>query len=473
MHDCIIIGLGIVGAACARELARYDISILALEAGSDMATGATRANSGIVHAGYDAKPGTKKAYYNVKGNALYDRWAKELDFPFIRNGSLIVAHSDDDLPALEELKERGEKNGVEQLRILDYEELHALEPNLSQNCRMALLAGTGGITSPYEFCFACGENAAKNGVQLRFNSAVTAIRKTPEGFTVTAGGEEFTCRAIVNAAGLYSDDIHNMLCPGKLTIHPRRGEYRLMDSAAGSYFTRTVFTLPTKMGKGILISPTVDGNLYLGPTAVDSDDKTDRSTTASGMDEILMGAQKSWSELPKNRFITGFTGLRAHIDSGDVVIGAAEDVPGLFDAAGVESPGLTAAPAIAADMALWVADYLKAQKKADFDPIRKAIPCLRTMNDEQKRQAIAADPRFAHIICRCEQVSEAEIVMAIERGATTVDGVKRRTRSGMGKCQGGFCGPSVTAILARELGIDPTRVEKDQPGSYILSGRIR
>lgn len=475
MVDVAIIGLGITGAACARELSRYHLRVLGLEAQNDFAAGATRANSGIVHAGYDAKPGTNKAKYNVRGNALYPLWAKELEFPFIQNGSLIVCHDDGDLPGLQALYDRGVQNGVPDMELLDENALHSLEPNLSPACRGALYAKTGGITCPYEFCIACGENARENGAEFIFNAPVTQIRREDGGFAITAGEKIYRARTILNAAGLYSDAIHNLLSRVPYRIQPRRGEYQLMDNAAGAFFTRTIFTLPTPMGKGVLISPTVDGNLYLGPTSLDSTDKEDTSTTAEGRAFILKKAAESWDNFPKNRFITGFTGLRAHLIEGgdDFIVGPAPDVPGLFDAVGIESPGLTSAPAIAEDLSRQIAAYCGAKKKDNFQPHRPAIRSFRTMTNEQRRQAIAENPLYGHIICRCEQVSEAEVLEAIRRGARTVDGVKRRTRAGMGKCQGGFCGPVILEILARELGCDPTEILKDAPGSNILVGPIR
>lgn len=473
MYDVVVIGLGIVGASAARELARYDLHILGIDAGDDFASGATKANSGIVHAGHDALPGTNKAKYNVRGNAKYDKWSEELDFPFQRNGSLVLCRSKEDLPLLRALYDRGRKNGVPGLELIEPDQVYAMEPNLTRGIAGALYAATGGITCPYEFCIACGENARENGVEFLFNCKVDRIVKKDQGYLISAGEREFRARAVFNAAGVYSDEINNMVSEHKLKIQPRKGEYLLLDNTAGAFFHSTLFNLPTKEGKGVLISPTVDGNLFFGPNSEAVLDREDTATTRAGMDDILEKTFVTWNEYPKRRFITQFAGQRAHLEGEDFVVGEALDAPGFFNAVGVESPGLTSAPAIAEELSGEIAKYCGARRKEKFQPIRKAISRFRTMTDEERRCAIQKNPMYGNIICRCEKVTEAEVVEAIRRGAASIDAVKRRTRAGMGKCQGGFCTPPVLEILARELGKDPREITLDGPGTNLLVDEIQ
>ncbi|MBR3843174.1 MAG: NAD(P)/FAD-dependent oxidoreductase [Christensenellaceae bacterium] len=473
MFDVIIIGLGVIGASVARELSRFRLNILGIEAEEDYACGASSANSGIVHAGYDAKPGTLKAKFNVLGNKLFKKWADELHFPYINNGSLVLCHSKEDIPRLEALYEQGIRNGVDGMEILMREELIKLEPNLSESVVAALRLKTGGICCPYEFTFACAENAQKNGALFRLGERVLSVKKDDEIFIVKTDKAEYKAKLIINAAGLYSDEINNMLSEKKMRIIPRKGEYLLMDDKAGAFFTHTIFDLPSALGKGILISPTVDGNLFIGPTAVEIGSKTDVSVSQEAYDVLISGARKSWSAVPENRFITSFSGLRAHPEGGDFVIGEAEDCKGLINAAGIESPGLTSSPAIAEYIAALVKEKTGAEEKEDFDPIRLPIEKFRLMTDEEKKAAIERDPAFGHIVCRCNIVSEAEIKEAIRRGGKTMDGVKRRVRAGMGKCQGGFCTPEIAKLISKTAGIPMEEVTKHGKGSKMLVGSIR
>lgn len=469
-YDVAVIGAGIIGAATARELMRYDLSVVILEKANDVSCGVTKANSGIVHAGHDALPGTNKAFHNVRGNALYDIWSKELDFPFRRNGSFVLFHDDKEKEQAKKLYERGAQNGVAEMELIGYEKVHELEPNLKTTVRGALWLKTGGITCPFEFAIAACENAVKNGAVIRTSTKAEAIERRGDGFDIATSKGHIRSRAIVNAAGLFADDINNMISEKKLRIIPRRGQYMLMDNAAGAFFARTLFNVPGRMGKGVLISPTVDGNLFLGPTAEDIDDKEDTSTTPEGMRYIEEQARLNW-DYPDGRWISQFAGLRPHLSEGnDFIIGETE--PGFFNACGIESPGLTAAPSIGETLSKEVAAYLNAGRNAGFDPIRKAIPRFRTMTEKQRKKAIADDIRYSHVLCRCEQVTEAEVVDAVRRGARTLDAVKRRTRAGMGKCQRGFCGPEALAIIARELGVDKSMVLQGEEGTEILTGRI-
>lgn len=470
--DVLIIGAGVTGCAVARELSRRRLQICVLEKGPDVACGASGANSAIIHAGYDAQPGTRKAVLNVRGNRAFDALSRELDFPFRRNGSLVLAFSAGDEAKLRELLERGRRNGVPGLRLLGTDEVRAQEPHVSSRVTSALLAPTAGITCPYEYTLALAENARHNGVEFRFETGVTGIRPVPGGYAVTAGGKEYRCRVVVNAAGVYADEMHNLVSRQKLAIRPRKGEYCLFDRTAGALVTHTLFQTPTAMGKGILVARTVDGNLLAGPTAQDVPGKEDTATTQEGLATVLAGAARSVDRLPVRQVITSFSGLRAHLGE-DFLISEAPDAPGFIDLTGIESPGLSASPAIAQEAARLVDARLHPEPNASFDPRRKGIPRFREMDDDARQRLIESDPAFGRVVCRCETVTEGEIVAAIRRplGACTLDGVKRRTRAGMGRCQAGFCTPRTLAILARELGIDPTRVTKSGSGSELLAGR--
>lgn len=474
MFDAIVIGAGVVGCAVARELSRYHMSVLCLEKLNDISEGSTKANSAIVHAGYDAKPGTNKARYNVEGNAMYEALCKELCVPFLRNTSIVLGFSPEDVQGLEELKARGELNGVPGLHILSQAELRALEPNVAPGAYAALVAPTGAITSPYELNIALAENAAANGVKFRREAGVTAIRRENGRFVVTANGEEIEGHTVINCAGLYADEINNMACTQKYTIHPRRGQYYMIDKEYGGTFHATIFQLPSKMGKGVLIGTTVEGTMFFGPSAEDVDDKDDVQTTAEGLEGVLRVAKHSWDGIPKGKFITAFSGMRAHCNVDDFVIGESDDTPGFFNALGIESPGLTAAPAIAKELAQAVSKKLSASVNESFNPIREPLKKFREMTNEERAEAIAQNPAYGRLVCRCELVSEAEVVDAIRKevGARTVDGVKRRTRAGMGRCQGGFCLPRVVELLARELGISPLEVSKFGGESVFLTGTI-
>lgn len=489
MLDVMIIGAGVTGAAIARELSRKKRKVLVVERASDVCEGTSKANSGIVHSGYDAKPGTMKAKMNLRGNELMEQLSKDLDFPFKRNGSLVLCFDENDRPALEELLERGQKNGVPELRIVERDELLQLEPNISDQAVAALYAPTGGIVCPFNLTIALAENAADNGVEFQLNTEVTKVERIGAGGKVCAPGEEsaaadtfyrvttdqgvYETKILINAAGVYADQIHNMVSSRKLHIIPRKGEYCLMDKAVGGLVSRTLFQLPTAKGKGILVTPTVHGNLLTGPTAEDIEDKEGIGTTAAGIADVLLKAGDSVKQVPSRQIITSFAGLRAHEEGNDFVIGQAADAPGFIDAAGIESPGLTSAPAIGEYVAQLVQELMPADDNTSFNGMRKGIPSMALATPEEKKALIEKDPAFAQVICRCELVTEGEIVAAIRRtlGATTLDGVKRRTRAGMGRCQAGFCSPKTVAILARELGVDEAEITKCGGKSAFLVGK--
>lgn len=472
MYDVIIIGAGVTGCAVARYLSRYQGSALVLERAEDVCCGTSKANSAIIHAGFDAAHGSLMAKMNVQGNRMVPGLAKELDFPFRMNGSLVVCMSEEDMPRLQALYENGVKNGVEGLEIVDARRLHELEPNVSKNAVAALWAPTGGIVCPFNMTIALAENANANGVDFRFNTKVTGFTRGEEGWTVHTEQGDFRTRYVVNAAGVYADVLHNMVSPRKLHITPRRGDYCLLDRQVGGFVSHTVFQLPGKLGKGVLVSPTVHGNIIVGPTAIDIEDRDGTNTTAAGLEELISKAGISVDNLPIRQTITSFAGLRAHEDHHEFVIGEAEDAPGFVDCAGIESPGLTSAPAIGLTVAELLREKLGLQEKEDFIATRKGLLDPKSLTWDAYQALIRENPAYGQIICRCEQVTEGEIIDAIRRplGAKSLDGVKRRTRAGMGRCQAGFCSPRVMEILARELGVSQAEITKCGGASRLIVG---
>ena len=473
MYDVIIIGGGVVGCAIAREMAKQDRKIALLERASDVCEGSSKANSGIIHAGYDATPGTLKASLNVQGNLMMETLSKELDIPFKRNGSLVLSFEEEGRSGLQKLYDRGLQNGVKDLKVLSGDEVRELEPNVSGDVKAALYAPTAGIVCPFGLTYAFAENAAVNGVKFYLNTEVTDIRKNEESFIIVTGKGNFEAKYVINAAGVYADKIHNMVSGEKMKIVPRRGQYCLMDKEVGNLTKATLFQLPTKLGKGVLVTPTVHGNLLVGPNAEDLDDKEGINTTADGLEDILLRGAKSVRNLPKNKVITSFAGLRANEGSGDFIIKEAEDVKGFIDVAGIASPGLSASPAIGVYVAELMQRLAPVPMKSDFIATRKGIPNMATATMEERKRLIEENPAYANVICRCELVTEGEILDAIRRplGATTLDGIKRRTRAGMGRCQSGFCSPKVVEILARELGVDISEITKMGGKSTFITGK--
>lgn len=473
MYDVVIIGGGVVGCAIAREMAKQDRKIALIERAADVCEGSSKANSGIIHAGYDAIPGTLKAKLNVRGNQMMETLATELDIPFKRNGSFVLSFEEEGRIGLQKLYDRGLQNGVKELKILSGDEVRALEPNVSSEVKAALFAPTAGIVCPFGMTYAFAENAAENGVEFYLNTLVTDIKKKTENFTVITNKGSFETQYVINAAGVYADKIHNMVCDKKIEIVPRRGQYCLMDKVVGNLAKATLFQLPTKLGKGVLVTPTVHGNLLVGPNAEDLEDKEGINTTANGLEDILMRGERSVIGLPKNKVITSFAGLRANEGSGDFIIKEAEDVKGFIDVAGIASPGLSASPAIGEYVAELMQKLAPAPMKSNFIATRKGIPNMATATMEERKRLIEEDPAYANVICRCELVTEGEILDAIRRpvGATTLDGIKRRTRAGMGRCQSGFCSPKVVEILAKELGVDVSTVSKMGGKSTFIMGQ--
>ncbi|MGN8817997.1 NAD(P)/FAD-dependent oxidoreductase [Oribacterium sp. HCP28S3_H8] len=475
-YDVVIIGAGVTGAAVARELSRLKLHALVLERAEDVCSGTSKANSAIVHAGYDAMPGTMKAKMNVRGAELIRELSHTLDFPYRQNGSMILCFREEDKPKLTALYERGLANGVKEMRIISGEEARELEPALSKEVVAALLVPTGGIVCPFNLTIALAENAADNGVEFRFLTEVTDIQKDKDAYLLrvqTSGrASEIRTRYVVNASGVYADKFHNMVSEHKIHITARKGEYVLMDKEAGTLVSHTIFQLPNELGKGVLVTPTVHGNLLVGPDAVDLPDKEDTETTLPGMDDIKKRALQSVPDIPYRQMITGFAGLRAHEDGDDFILGEPEDAEGFFDAAGIESPGLSSAPAIGEYLAGLIQKKGGFQPKEQFISERKGFIEVAKLPMEERNALIRKNPKYGTIVCRCEQISEGEILDAIHRtlGATSLDGIKRRVRQGMGRCQAGFCTPRTMEILSRELGIPMEKVCKNQPGSEMIKG---
>ncbi|MCI8806842.1 MAG: NAD(P)/FAD-dependent oxidoreductase [Oscillospiraceae bacterium] len=473
MFDVAIIGCGVIGAATAYTLARYQLKVLVLEAENDVADGTTKANSAIIHAGYDPEPGTRMARLDVLGNRLAGEICERLDVPFKRNGSLVLAFSEEEIPHLKKLHSNGVANGVPGIRLLDAAQVRELEPNLSDQVVAALYAPSAGVISPWEYALAMAQVAVRNGVRLERGSRVTAIRKLEgEGYELHTETGDYQARRVINAAGLHSEEIHNMVAPPSFHIQPTRGQYYLLDKSEGSRVNCVIFQCPTKLGKGILVSPTVHGNLIVGPDAelVDGDDT---STTAAALEQVAQLGRKSVPSVDLRASIRNFAGVRANSDRGDFVI--EEAAPGFIDLAGIKSPGLSSAPAIALEaVELLKGTGLELREDPDFLDGRRR-PRFKELGEEEKRALIAKDPAYGRVICRCETITEGEILEAVRAPIppVSVDGVKRRCSAGMGRCQGGFCGPRVLEILSRELHRDPTEILKDKAGTVILTGQTK
>ena len=470
MYDVLIIGAGVCGCAAARELSRRKRTIAVLDAAADVGEGTSKANSGIVHAGHDAKPGTLKARLNLRGSEMMASLSRELAVPYRQNGAMVVCFDKKDKKALQDLYDRGIANGVPKLQILTKKEILEKEPHIGPDVVAALYAPTSALVCPFGLTIAMAENAVVNGVSFFLSTRVTAIDKIAGGYRITAGGRTFESKIVINAAGVHGDDIHNMISNHKLALTPRKGEYLLFDKKQGSLISHTLFQLPTALGKGVLLTPTVHGNLLAGPTAEDIMDKEGTDTTRQGLETIINKAGLSVSGLPARDVITSFAGLRAHYAGGDFIIGAPADAPGFIEVAGIDSPGLSSAPAIGEYVAQLVQEILPAEENEDFIAKRKGIPSMQEATPAERKQLIQENPAYANVICRCEMVTEGEVLAAIHRplGAKTTDGIKRRVRAGFGRCQAGFCAPHMIEILAREWQCDKADITKCGGDSYYL-----
>ena len=476
MYDIAVIGAGIIGCSIARALSKYRLKTVLIEKEPDIANCTTKANSAIIHAGYDAKPGSLKAKLNALGNPAFDELCRNLDVPFKRTGSLVVALKADEVVTIHNLFDQGQKNGVLGMEILGQEELRRIEPNISTDALGALYAPTCGIIGPWELAIAMAENAVDNGVEIVLNAQVKNIVKFENIFVLSVNERKIYAKYVINCAGLNADEINNMVAIPKFHIMPRRGEYNIMDKSIGKLVNTVVFQCPSKFGKGVLVSPTVHGNLLIGPNSEDINEKDNFETTKKGLRYIIETAARSVKKLPAGSVITAFTGLRARCEGDDFVIEEASDAKGFINVAGIDSPGLTAAPAIA-DYVLDILREMQVEMAEKPHFIEKRRPTVRfnELTNAGKQRLIEQDSRYGKIICRCETVTEGEIVDAIHRnvGARTLDSVKRRVRPGSGRCQGGFCSPRVMEILARELGLDISKVVKDHPESYILTAQTK
>ena len=473
-YDVIIIGCGVTGAACAYTLAQHRLRVGILEASNDVANGTTKANSAIVHAGYDPEAGTKMARLNVRGNALMEDLCRRLDVPFANIGSLVLSLSEQDDEHVKELYARGLANGVPGLRILTGEQARALDHGISPETRCALYAPSAGIVNPWELCYALAETAVRNGAKLHLSTPVTAIERGEDSFRLTTPKGIFTASYVLNCAGTAADKIAAMVGDESFHILPTKGEYFLLDKSEGSRVSHVIFQCPSEVGKGVLVSPTVHGNLLVGPDAQPTTAE-DTANSAAGLSFVRSSALRSVPGINFRDNIRNFAGVRANSDREDFIIRQSKAAPGFIHFAGIRSPGLTAAPAFGEEALRLLAEAgLHAEKKKTFIDSRRRIR-FHELSEAEKNEMIAQDPRWGRVICRCETVTEGEIVAALHTPIppVSVNGVKRRVGAGMGRCQGGFCGPRVQEIISRELGVDPTDVLMDWEGTWVLCGETK
>lgn len=473
MFDAIIIGAGVTGTSIAYQLSKKKGKFLVLEKNEDVCTETSKANSAICHGGYDAKPGTMKAKMNVRGNHIMEEESKKLSFPYKKIGTFVLCHSEEDMPKLQALYDQGIENGVSGMEILNREEVLKMEPNITDDVVAALYSKEAGIVDPFLMNIAFAEVSNINGVSYKFYEKVVKTEKKDGYWEVSTENNTYQTKAVINAAGVYSDEIHNAVSDEKFEIKARRGEYLLLDKDTKGFVNHVMFNLPTEKGKGILVSPTIDNNTLVGPTSDFIDDKHDRRSTREHIEEVIEKSNHTVKNVPVRMVITSFSGNRAHEVGGDFIL--KESLDGFFDCVGIESPGLTSAPAIGEYMANLVSEKLKLEENKDFTYDRKPTPKTSELSLEEHDALIKKDKRYGKIICRCESITEGEIVDAINRplGATTVDGIKRRVRATAGRCQGGFCLPRVMEILARELGEDYDDVVKNGKDSYYIKGHVK
>lgn len=470
MYDVVIIGSGVIGLACASFISQYALKTLVVEKEEDICSGTSKANSAIVHGGFDAKSGTLKAKFNVLGSKMMKELAEKLNFAYNQNGALVLCFNKEDEDSLYELYQRGLTNGVKNLEIISGEKVRELEPNISKKVVSALYCKDSAIICPFELCEALSEHAYNNGVSFKFDYKVEKINKIDDHYLIN---DEINTKIIINCAGVYSDEIHNMVSDTKYHITPRKGDYLLLDKTMGSYTKRTLFTLPTKKGKGVLITPTVHGNLLVGPTARDIDDKEGTYTSLNELDEVKQKACITCPDLKFDQVITSFSGLRAHEDNGDFIIQESED--NFFDCVGIESPGLSASLAIGEYISDLLAKKLNPELNKNYRDTRKGHPHLNSLSYEQRNDLIKENPDYGQIICRCEGISKGEIIDALRimPNARSLDGVKRRTRAQMGRCQGGFCSNKIMEIMSKELHLETKDINKNKKGSYMVMGTLK
>lgn len=475
MRDVVIIGAGVTGTSVAYNLSKFKGDFLVVEKHADVCEETSKANSAICHGGYDAEPGSMKAKMNVEGNHMMREIADELSFPYKQIGTLVLCHREEGFPKLQKLYDQGIENGVSGMEIIYNEEILKMEPHVEKDVYAALYSKEAGIVDPFLMNVAYAEGSNLNGVEYKLNAEIVEIKEADDHYILkTKDGEEIETKAVVNAAGLYSDAIHDMVMDdNKFEIRARRGEYLLLDKATAGYVNHVLFNLPTEKGKGILVSPTIDENTLIGPTSDFVDDKADLVTTRKAIEEVIDKVNDTVDNVPVRQVITSFSGNRAHETSGDFIL--QETKKGFFDCVGIESPGLTSAPAIGKYMANLVKDSLKLSDNPDFKAGRNPIPKTSEMTAEEHNELIKKNPKYGKIICRCEKVTEGEILDAIHApvGARTVDGIKRRCRATAGRCQGGFCLPSIIEILSRELGVDQEEITKKGNKSTYIEKRVK
>jgi len=471
--DVAVIGCGIVGAAVAYELSRYDISVVVLERENDVAMGATKANSAVIHAGYDPSPGTLMAKLDVEGVQLANELCKKLDIPHKHCGALVLALSDKEVQTVQHLYKQAYENGVSDVEILQRDKVLEIEPNINESVVAALHAPTAMIVDPWEYTLALAETAVRNGVEIRLESEVTSIESKDDSYKICTTSGNIEARAIINAAGLYADEVHNMIAEPEFTISPAKGEYWLLDKSEGTRVNNVLFQCPTKAGKGILVTPTVHGNLLVGPGNINAEARDDVSTTTNELEYVKNTASLSVPNIDFSAVIRSFSGNRAHTEQSDFIIKEAKSR--FIDLAGIKSPGLTAAPAIAKKAAMMLADGgIALDRKQSFIDSRKRIR-FNKLTPGEKYDLIKDDPSYGRVICRCETVTEGEIRDALRSPIPphSIDAIKRRTGAGMGRCQGGFCGPRILEILTKHYNIEPIQVLQDSAGTFILTSKTK
>jgi glycerol-3-phosphate dehydrogenase len=484
--DVAIIGAGVCGANIARRLSAYELDVALMEKEADVSFGVSKANSGIVHGGFHHNKKHLKARLEIQGAMMFDRLKSELDFPFVRCGIVVVALHEDEMRAVEQLYSQGVENGAIGIEMCSAERMLELEPKLSRDALGGLYAPGGGIVEPYRFVFSLVESAMKNGVRLFTGWEASAAEREPDRepsrkdgsssgshwLIHAADGRILRARYVVNCAGLYADEVSRIFGAEDFSIKGRKGEYYLLDKLTKAKPTRVVFPVPTSVSKGMLIVPTVEGTVLIGPTASAVDDKNDAATTRQQLETILRSARNMIPDISETDVITSFAGIRPTLGE-DYYIDASAKVSAFIQVAGIQSPGLTASPAIGE----YVKDLLKKSglvliEKADWDPSVKKIPRARDLSPFELDALIAEERTYGEVVCRCERVSEAEIVAAIRQGHTTLDGIKYFTRAQMGRCQGGFCTYKILKILMRETGMGWAEITKNGRGSTVLRGEL-
>lgn len=476
MFDCIIIGAGVIGASVARSLSKYKLNTLVLEKENDVGDGASGANSAIIHSGYDPKPGTLKAKLNVMGNPMLYKVCEELDVEAKNIGSITLANDDEEVKTLKELAKRSEENGVP-YQLLNREELIEIEPNITKQVKMGLLAPTAGIVNPFELVVALMENAIDNGVKLNLNEEVVGISRTDNGFVVKTNKDQYETKYVINCSGVYSDKVNDMVNDHFFTINPRRGEYFVLDHFDNNYIKHTLFNVPTNKGKGILVSPTTHYNYLVGPSADEIDDRDSVATVKEVLDNVKQNAKRLVDNVPYQYQIRTFSGVRAVSDNNDFII--EETSHGFINVAGIQSPGLASSQAIALEVENIFLNSFgkenKLEKNENYNPRRRPMIRLNERSIEERQELIKQNPKFGRIICRCEQITEGEVLDILNRSCPphTIKGVKKRVRPGFGKCQGGFCESLVMNILTKHYGVDKTDICYGKEGSYILLGKTK